>query len=207
MKKTQWIALFLAAFVFLGVPTLLVQAEEAKEEAPKAVVLDDVDLSLWEGEWNNMGAYLKNDDLQEGFEALAKEEGQSPEEARVNYKRKRRCEFDALEIKDGKIMFRDGMIGEKNADVYEEAEYEYKESYTVKHGNFDLEWHVFVSKDEDALYPTLLMMEVHGEEVLTHFHMRYGNETVEELLAKESWYPTFVSPDSTTDQLLEEITE
>ncbi len=50
------------------------------------------------------------------------------------------------------------------------------------------------------------MMPVHGEEELTHFHMRYGN-SVDELMSKETWFPTFVAPSSTIDQIKDEIKE
>lgn len=83
--------------------------------------------------------------------------------------------------------------------------YKYKEMVTAKHGNFDTEWYAFEA-EEDGDYQVLLMMPVHGEEALTHFHLRHGN-SVEELLAMEDWYPTFVKPNSTYDQLYEEITE
>ena len=36
--------------------------------------------------------------------------------------------------------------------------------------------------------------------------MRYGND-VDELLEKDGWFPTFVKPNTTDSQIIDEITE
>ena len=41
---------------------------------------------------------------------------------------------------------------------------------------------------------------------MPHFHLRVGG-TAEEMLAKDDWYPTFVSPTVTIDQVYEEVAE
>lgn len=69
-----------------------------------------------------------------------------------------------------------------------------------------LEWDQFEATSKDAKYPVLIMMPIHGEESLTHFHMRYG-KNIDELLKKDKWFPTYVKPSTTTDQLIDEITE
>ncbi|MDO5732762.1 MAG: ZinT/AdcA family metal-binding protein [Eubacteriales bacterium] len=186
------------------------EKSEGKEEheLPAPEVLEDVNLKEWDGFWNNMGAYLKSDELKSAFETLAQNEGKSVEEARIAYKLKRAAAFDGIEFngEEGTIAFYDGFKDDANVDPLSKAHYSYKESYKVKHGNFDLEWHVFTTEDEGALYPVVVLMGVHGEEVLTHFHMRYGDDAVE-LLKKDGWFPTFVKPESTFDQLAAEITE
>lgn len=50
------------------------------------------------------------------------------------------------------------------------------------------------------------MMPVHGEEELVHFHMRYG-KNADELFKKDGWFPTFVKPNSTMDQIADEVKE
>lgn len=50
------------------------------------------------------------------------------------------------------------------------------------------------------------MMPVHGEEELIHFHMRYGSDE-NELLGMDNWYPTYVKPNSTLEQIADEIAE
>ncbi|MDO5725575.1 MAG: ZinT/AdcA family metal-binding protein [Tissierellia bacterium] len=179
-------------------------AEEKPAEKPAEEVVDEVELADWEGSWNNMGAYLDDPELQEAFEILAKNEDMSVEEAKAAYVEKRHCDFDGLVIDKDSITFLDGFPDDGGNEI-EKVNYKFTESISVKHGNFDISWSVFEAEG-DAKYPVMLLMEVHGEEALTHFHMRYGDDK-DALLEKEGWYPTFVKPNSTYDQLTEEITE
>ncbi|MDO5717604.1 MAG: ZinT/AdcA family metal-binding protein [Tissierellia bacterium] len=179
--------------------------KEEEKEAEKEEAAEEVSLADWDGTWNNMGAYLNDEELQDSFKELAEKEGNTPEEAKAAYEKKRMCEFDGLVIEGNQIKFLDG-FQDKGGNAVSEAEYEYTATHQVKHGNFDIEWFVFTAKEADAKYPVLLMMPVHGEEALTHFHMRYGDDE-QKLLEEEGWYPTFVKPSSTYDQLKEEITE
>lgn len=180
--------------------------EDKKEEDKKSEEKssDKVSLSEWEGTWNNMGAYLDQEELQPAFKTVAEKEKKTPEEVKAAYVEKRKCDFDGLVIEGDKATLLDG-FKDKDGKEIETVEYEYSATHKVKHGNHDLEWVEFKAKG-DAKYPVLLMMPVHGEESLTHFHMRYGSNA-EELLKKDGWYPTFIKPNSTTEQLIEEITE
>lgn len=178
-----------------------VEVDEEKEEENNESE-DAIKLADWEGIWNNMGTYLEDEELQGAFKDLAEKEDVSVEEAKSSYLKKRKADFDGLVIEEDKLIFLDG-FKDKNGKEVEETEYKYKETRIVKHGNFDTEWHVFETNGEGK-YKVLLMMPVHGEEALTHFHMRYGND-LEELLAMDDWYPTFVKPNSTYDQLYEEV--
>lgn len=164
-----------------------------------------VSMSDWEGSWNNMGAYLDEEALQPAFEELGKKENQSSEEAKSAYVKKRHSDFNAMVIEGDKVKFLDGFEDKEGKEIASN-EYEFVETHKVKHGNFDLEWHAFKAKEADAKFKVLLMMPVHGEESLTHFHMRYGDDA-EKVLAEEGWFPTFVKPSTTIDQLIEEITE
>lgn len=164
----------------------------------------DVSMSDWEGTWNNMGAYLEREELQDAFKKLGEKDGKSADEAKAAYIEKRKCDFDGMVVKGDKVTLLDGFENENGKEI-ESVEYEFLETHKVKHGNHDLEWHAFKAKG-DAKYPIMLMMPVHGEESLTHFHMRYGDD-VKALLEKEGWYPTFVKPNTTNEQLVEEITE
>lgn len=165
---------------------------------------DEIQLSEWDGIWNNMGAYLDDEELQDAFKELAEEENSTLEEVKKAYSEKRRADFDGMIIDGDSITFLDG-FKDKDGKEIGKVDYEYKESHKVKHGNFDIEWYVFEA-EEDTEYKVLLMMPIHGEEALTHFHLRYGDD-LEELLAMDDWYPTFVKPNSTYEQLYEEIIE
>ncbi|MDO5713311.1 MAG: ZinT/AdcA family metal-binding protein [Tissierellia bacterium] len=165
----------------------------------------EISMADWDGEWNNMGAYLDEEELQPAFEELAEKEGVDVAKAKADYVAKRQCDFDGLVIEGDKVTFLDG-FKDKDGNSIGESEFEFVESKEVQHGASTLEWNIFKAKSDDAPYKVLLMMPVHGEEALTHFHMRYGDDA-DELLAKEGWYPTFVKPSSTMAQLTEEITE
>lgn len=179
--------------------------EETVEETEEVEVAEDeVELSEWEGSWNNMAAYLDDEELEVAFEELAERDGVSVEEARAAYLEDRVINFDGLIVEGNKAIFLNG-FEDDGGETIEEMEYEYLEMLVAKHGNFDTEWYAFEAKEESD-YPYLLLMPVHGEEALTHFHFRYG-ESLDEILELEDWYPTFVRPESTYDQIYEEVTE
>lgn len=186
------------------------QKQEDKKEDSKATEKtedkkEEVSLSDWDGEWNNMGSYLDKPEVQDAFKTLAKKENVDEKKAKSDYLEKRKCEFNGLKIDGNKITFT-SKIPSENGEKIAETEYKFVEKKAVKHGSHMLEWDVFEAVDSNAKYKVLLMMPIHGEEELTHFHMRYGNDK-EELFAKEGWFPTFVKPNTTDKQIIGEIEE
>ena len=181
--------------------------EDVKDEAKDKSKEDDnkaIELSHWDGTWNNMGAYLEDEEIQGAYEGLAKKENMTKEEAKEMYITKRKTDFDGMVIKGNNVKFLDG-FEDKDGKEIAQADYEFKETKKVPRGDSELVWHVFES-NLDSEYKVLAMMEVDDEEALTHFHMRYGKD-LEEILAKDKWFPTLVKPDSTSEQLIEEIAE
>lgn len=173
--------------------------DEKKEDA------SEVSLSDWEGEWNDMGGYLEKEEIQSAFKTLAEKEKVDEKEAKENYLKKRKSDFGGLEIKDNKIKFLKD-FPDKKGEVIGEGEYKYVGKEEVEHGGHKLEWDIFEAKNDDAPYKFILMMPIHGEESLTHFHMRYGDDK-DKLLKDEGWFPTFVKPNTTDAQIIDEITE
>ena len=108
-------------------------------------------------------------------------------------------------VKDNKIKFLKD-FPDKKSEVIGESEYKYVGKEEVEHGGHKLEWDIFEAVNDDAPYKFILMMPIHGEESLTHFHMRYGDDK-ESLLKDEGWFPTFVKPNTTDAQIIDEITE
>ena len=211
-NKKKLLALLVSIMMFSIMFTGCQSTEEPKKETEvKETVVEDTtkdkkdektveDLSSWDGTWNNMGAYLEDEEVQDAYEELAKEENMTPEEAKKEYVEKRQSNFDGLVVKGNKITFLDG-FEDKDGKEIETVEYEFKETKKIPGG--ETEWNIFESK-EDGEYKILAMMVPVLDEPLTHFHMRYGKD-LDEILAKEGWYPTFVTPDSTYDQLSGEI--
>ncbi|MBY4797294.1 metal-binding protein ZinT [Collinsella sp. AGMB00827] len=165
----------------------------------------EVSLADWEGAWNGFNGYLDNPEVAPAFDEVAKRDGKSAEEVKKDFSAKVMCDFKGIVFKGDTIELLDGFESEGGKPTGK-ATYTFKESRTVEHAGYTLEWDVFTSDDADAPYPVLLLMPVHGEEELVHFHMRYGND-VDELMAKDGWYPTFVKPNSTIEQIKGEITE
>lgn len=182
--------------------------ETAKEEAPaEEDQSEDEKASMadWEGEWNDMGGYLEKAEIQEAFKSLAEKENTDEASAKEAYLKKRKCDFGGLEIDGDHVKFLKEFPDAKG-EVIGEADYTFREKIEVEHGGHKLEWDVFEANSEDAPYKVLLMMPIHGEESLTHFHMRYGDDK-DSLLKEEGWYPAFVKPSSTDQQIIDEITE
>ena len=189
------------------------QAEQPAQKAPAAQVQKKADapaakkitLEKWAGEWNGFHKYLDKPEVQKAYEEAAKDKKSTPEAIKKELEERRKCEFNGLRIKGNTIEFLDG-FAKDGAKTVTKATYECVDSKKVMHGGHQLEWDVFKAKEADAKYPVLLMMPVHGEEELVHFHMRYGTNA-DELLKKDKWFPTFVKPDSTLAQIEGEIKE
>ncbi|MDO5738449.1 MAG: ZinT/AdcA family metal-binding protein, partial [Eubacteriales bacterium] len=166
--------------------------------APERVVLDDVVLEDWEGEWNSMSAYLNDEELQEALEAHAKAEGETVDEIKAEYLEKYKIDYETMVFAGDTITFYDARLNKDGKEIAK-SKYSYVESYKVEHGKHDIEWHVFEG-EEGAKFKYLMLMPVHGEETLAHFHMRLGDD-VEKMLGEDDWFPTFIKPTTTYDQL------
>lgn len=177
------------------------QSQAASADKKEAVK----DLKGWEGTWNDFSKYLDDEQLKDAYAEKAKDAGKTPEEVKKELKERRQSEFGGLEIKGDTITFLDG-FKDKGGKEIAKVTYKFKDAKKVEHGGKQLEWDIFEAQDKDAKYPVLLLMPVHGEEELVHFHMRYGKDA-DELLKKDGWFPTFVKPNSTMDQIADEVKE
>lgn len=177
------------------------KAKEEKVEDKK----EEVSIAEWEGSWNDMSAYLDDPALEDAFKVAAEKDGVTPEQAKAELMERRKTEFAGFKVEGDKVTFLDG-FEDKGGKEIASSEYKFVKSYEAQHGAHTLTWDAFEATSPDAKYPVLLMMPVHGEEALIHFHMRYGDDA-EKLLAMDDWFPTYIKPNSTTEQLVEEITE
>lgn len=173
---------------------------EVKDSSEEAVL----DLTDWMGSWNSITYYLDEQEVQGAYEELADREDITIEAAKGNYQRKVLTDFTAIVIEENQITYLDGLENE-GGKVIETVEYEYQEEQTIEHGGQKLSWFKFIAKEE-AMHATILLLDVHGEESMPHFHFRYG-EADEDLLEKEDWYPTLISPRTTLDQVYEDIAD
>lgn len=174
------------------------KAEEIKDEPEM-----EVELSEWNGEWNSVDEFIDDDFATISLEEVASREGISIEEARDLKLSELEFPYGSMEISGDEIIFNDGLLDNKTKVI--KAKYAYKESVPMEHAGGTYFWHVFET-EEDSLDKYLLLMDVHGEETLAHFHARMGKD-IEELVAMEDYYPTFVRPDADQELIAEEIAE
>lgn len=181
-------------------------SEQKASEKPKEADAkkDAVSIDDWAGTWNDFATYLDAPEVAGSYQEVGDRDGKTAAEVKSALLDRRHADFHSLVIGGGKVVFLDG-LKDKGGKETGSAEYTFKQAHKVKHENAELEWDEFEGKG-DAPYKVLLMMPIHGEEVMTHFHMRYG-DNADELLKKEDWYPTFVKPSTTFDQIKSEITE
>lgn len=212
MRKT-WVALGLMMAVFaLGgcgnsaTDSSSAAAPEASTVTSSAPAAKEVSLSDWAGDWNNMGDYLNDADIQEGFTKLAENEKSDVDTVKAAYVEKRHSDFGGLKIEGDTITFYDGFPGKDGVKEIDKAEYAYDGTKTSMLGDHELTWYIFKAKG-DAKTPVMMLMAINPEEELHHFHMRYGKDVDELLSMEKAWFPTYVSQDTTSQQLVDEIAE
>lgn len=159
----------------------------------------DVSLSDWSGEWNSIANYIDDEGLKGAYEEVSKRDNITEEQAKKNFSDHVAIDFGAIKVDDESITF----FSKPGGEEIEKANFKYVNKHPMEHGGKTLYWYEFSS---DGKYSTILMMPVHGEDHMPHFHLRVG-KTAEEMLAKDDWYPTFVSPTVTIDQVYEEVAE
>lgn len=208
----------LAIMLALGISMTSFVACGNKEEAPKEpaattqtestattetvetpeISEDLTNLKNWEGTWGSMTKYLDVPEVDEAFKEVAKKDNITPEEARKNYDERRKVDFNGIKFEGDKVTF------------FDEPEYQGGKETTSATYKFDKviedkqTWYIYNANEADAVYPTLALMESDIDSGLHHFHMRYGN-SAEDIMSKDGWYPGFVWPDTTTDNIVHDI--
>lgn len=175
---------------------------EAEKKPDKA---EKVSLEDWKGTWNSIEGYYDEPEIKKAMEAKAKELNKTFDELKAEKAKESHVDWMGLKIDGKTITFLDNFAS-KNGKEIEKVEYVFKEMKQVgKEGEEHSQWAVFEAKDKNAKHPLLLMMPVHGEDEITHFHIRYG-KTVDEMLKKDEWWPVMAKDSSTTQQVIEEVT-
>lgn len=178
-----------------------VEVETETNEKSQEEILD---LADWNGTWNNITPYLDEEEVQVAYEELADRENTTKEEAKENFKEKVSTDFTTMEIDGDEITYLDGLKDEGGKEI-EKVKYEYKGEHVMEHGGEELAWYEFKAIEE-ADHDVILLIDIHGEETMPHFHFRYGDDA-EELMNMEDWYPTLIKPTTTLDQVYEEIAD
>ena len=181
------------------------ESAKTDENDKKDDTYSQVSLSDWNGNWNSMYEYLEETDIQPAYSTLAKNEGVDENKAKEDYLAKRKADFAGLIVDEDKVTFLDN-FPEKDGKTIGEGTYKFFKTEEQMLGEHKITWNIFEATNEDAPYKYLTLMKIDPNEDLLHFHFRYGND-LDEILNKESWFPTVVSPQTTNEQLIDEITE
>ena len=157
--------------------------------------------------------YFEDGTLDEYITEEAEENEKSFDEMKQEFLEKRKSDYNTLSIEGNSVSFHtpSGTVS---------AEYEYQGFQTVKDDDGDITsvWYTFQAKTPDSGAPVYLAFNDHGtgagsheeeheehEEEIAHFHLRYGNESVEALMDVENWAPTFYAADATADEIKEAL--
>ena len=181
------------------------ESSKTDENDKKDDTYSQVSLSDWNGNWNSMYEYLEEPYIQPAYSTLAENEGVDEYKAKEDYLAKRKADFAGLIVDEDKVTFLDN-FPEKDGKTIGEGTYKFFKTEEQMLGEHKITWNIFEATNEDAPYKYLTLMKIDPNEDLLHFHFRYGDD-LDEILDKEDWFPTVVSPQTTNEQLIDEITE
>lgn len=164
--------------------------------------IEDRTLADFDGEWQSLYPLAENGSLDEVFEHLAEhEEGTSQEDLKKTYVEHWMSDYDRIEIVDGMIAFTD------HKGNVQKNKYTYQGFAPIKAEDGDIEGvrYQFMSEGEGT--PKYVQFNDHNHEAVTteHFHLYYGNESFDELTAKEAggfYMSALLSPEEISEELL-----
>jgi zinc transport system substrate-binding protein len=175
----------------------------AKEEA----------LGDWNGTWVNVGTMLDDPAMDPVYEAIADAADAAAGngafitgDAKSFLYAMHKSDFGDLGIAGDTITYynTDGTVG---------CEYESAGIETVAFGEEEFDWYKFELTSEDTAcyeYKYLILTDIHGEEPLVHFHMRYGDTSFDDLInnpAYAMWYPTLSVEGTTVEDVVDGYAE
>lgn len=180
-----------------------VPVQEEPAPAPQEESSEEVSLSDWEDvhkKWNSIATFYDKDYLLAEAEEHAKEDGTTVEAILSEHEEGSHSDIAVIEFDGNKITLMD-----KEGKELASSEYKYVE--TIGKGEDHGEFSIFEATGQvPAQFKALALMEPHGGEGdITHFHLRYADSTDSPDLTDENWWPVFVDPASTEDQVINEI--
>ena len=162
----------------------------------------DASLADWDGTWRNMTSFLSEDDegLREALKHVAEEHDMTVDEY-IEHEKEESVPFEKMVIDSNAetITFYE-LYRDTDGKT---AKYTYKEALEFTHGGANFYWYVFETKDASE-HPIVLLMEIHGEENMAHFHVRAA-KSVDEAMKDEHWYPTFMDENIPLSMIAEEL--
>lgn len=185
-------------------------------EAIKEVVdmLKDANpLEGWKGTWVNPISFLDDPAMKPVYEAVSKKAAAkgktyTPEAVKSFFKETMlRSDFaGGARVEGNKFTFLDDKGGVKAT-----VSYVFDGIEVRKFGEYPIPWSVFKAEAEGPYkYLTLLPAGKDTPDGFTHFHMRYGDKSVEALLddpAQARWFPTLCEPTTTAERFAKDMLE
>ena len=185
-------------------------------EAIKEVVdmLKDANpLEGWKGTWVNPISFLDAPAMTPVYAAVsekaaAKGKTYTPEAVKSFFKETMlRSDFaGGARVEGNKFTFLDDKGGVKAT-----VSYVFDGIEVRKFGEYPIPWSVFKAEAEGPYkYLTLLPAGKDTPDGFTHFHMRYGDKSVEALLddpAQARWFPTLCEPTTTAERFAKDMLE
>ena len=177
----------------------------------KQLLAQQSELAKWNGTWNSVHDYLDDPGLDEAFQAAYdalpdayKEVYTSVQALRDMTKALAVTDFGSFVIQGDKIIFYDPKQTQKNpsGNVIETVTYTFKGIRQVTWQGEEADFYAF--EGDKAGAHKYLIFEEAGRDTPDgplHFHIRYGSESVDDLLENSSWAPTIVNYDTTIDEL------
>lgn len=161
-------------------------------------------LADWAGAFVSLAAYVDDPDFEGEFAEAAKQHNVELGATKAQLKERYGVPFEGLKV-DGDTL----TLVKKKEDVDSPAEqpvkYTFDESVVQQFKGHELKWFIF-KNSEGGEFSYVMLMPMHGEESLQHFHARFGSD--KEALKKEETFPTFVDPKTATkEQIVEELME
>ena len=177
--------------------------EEPAKKQQEVTSDKDVTLADWDGTWNSIEGYYEDKEVKEALDQVAKADDVDVKTLTDEKLKECHVPWLGLKIEGDKITFLDNFASREGKEI-ESVKYKFVEMKTVE-GEEDEHSHWAVFKAEgDAEHPVLIMMPVHGEDEITHFHIRCG-DNAEKLLEMNDWWPVMAKDTSTMDQVVAEV--
>lgn len=165
----------------------------------------EASLADWEGTWVSLSEIATQDNMRPYAEEAAQEHGETIDQVLEEVDEARATDFAGMVVSADKIAFVDEMSDVESASADDGGDYTFSAAEVATSGDHEFTWFVFEG-GEGAKYKYVLLMPLHGEESLAHYHMRYGDD-LDSLLNpdNDAWFPTMVNPDEATDEQLGEV--
>lgn len=179
------------------------EKEEVKENKEEKKDKEEVSLSSWEEVhpvWESITNFYSKDYLKQAAEKKAKEKGKKAEEILKEHEEGAHTEVAAIEFSGNKITLKD-----KTGKELASSEYKYVKTIGkgVEHGEFAI---FEATGDVKEEFKAIALMEPHGGEGdITHFHARFAKSVDDKALEDKDWWPVYVDPASTQEQVINEI--